>query len=126
MAATALGVSERSVFVALEIAKGIAAPIRARIAAHPIADRQIELIALAHEPEARQTQIVDLLLDPESGVHSVADAIAALDRRPRPSRAEPWEKLSGTFARLKPAQQRAFFEAHLDAITLWLAQRKKA
>ncbi|MDQ2084061.1 ParB N-terminal domain-containing protein [Xanthobacteraceae bacterium Astr-EGSB] len=123
--ARALGISERSTYVAVEIASGIAEDIRAAIAAHPIADHQAELLALAHQAAARQAKIVKLLLDPESGVHSVADAIAAIDKTPAPAKSAPWEKLADRFAKLKETQQHAFFEAHHDAIELWLAKRGK-
>lgn len=126
VASSALGISERSVRVAVEIAKGIGLAIRARISAHPITDRQNELAELAKEPEDRQSQIVDLLLDPTSRVDSVAEAIARIDRTAAPSRKPPWEKLSDSFSRLtRPAQIR-FFEQHADAITLWLAERAAA
>jgi ParB family chromosome partitioning protein len=124
-AASAIGISQSSVYLAVEIANGIAEDVRTSIAAHPIADRQAELLALAHQTAARQAKIAKLLLDPESGVHSVADAIAAIDKTPAPDKAAAWEKLSSRFARLKESQQHAFFEAHHDAIELWLAKRGK-
>ena len=126
VAAAALGITDRSVRTALDIARGIKADIRARISAHPIADRQSELKGLAKQPPDRQSQIVDLLLDPTSRVDSVDEAIARIERTAAPSRKLPWEKLSDSFSRLtRPAQIR-FFEQHADAITLWLAERAAA
>lgn len=125
-AARALGISERSVQVSIEIANGLAEDVRTAIAMHPIADHQGELLALAHQSPARQAKIVKLLLDTERGVHSVADAIATIDKTPTPAKAAPWERISNRFARLKEPQQHAFFEAHHDAITSWLAQRGTA
>jgi ParB family chromosome partitioning protein len=122
-AARALGISESSVYVAVEIAKGLDQEVRLAIAAHPIADHQSELLALARQPAERQQAIVALLLDPDQGIGSVATAIAALDKTPAPARAPAWEKLSGRFSKLKESQQHAFFEAHFDAISLWLAKR---
>ncbi|MDQ2084552.1 ParB N-terminal domain-containing protein [Xanthobacteraceae bacterium Astr-EGSB] len=125
VSARTLGISERSVHLAVEIANGIADDVRAAIATHPVADHQAELLALAHQSASRQAKIVKLLLDPESGVHSVADAIAAIDKTPAPGKSAPWEKLADRFAKLKETQQHAFFEAHHDAIELWLAKRGK-
>jgi ParB family chromosome partitioning protein len=121
-AARALGISERSVFVAVSIATGIARDIRDRIATHPIADRQSELIQLSRETPERQAKIIDLMLADPPGASDVAEAIAALDRVPAPAAAAPWERLASKFSRLKEAQQHAFFAAHRTAITDWLAK----
>ncbi|HEY0328815.1 MAG TPA: hypothetical protein VGC77_06905 [Rhodopseudomonas sp.] len=122
-AARALGITERSVQLAIEIAS-IDAVVRRELALHPIADNQAELLALARESVARQRRIAAHLLDAESGISTVAEAIAAIDKTPAPPRAAPWEKLSNTFSKLKEAQQYAFFDAHQDAITVWQKSRK--
>ncbi|MDC7787328.1 hypothetical protein PQJ75_13725 [Rhodoplanes sp. TEM] len=122
-AAEVLAISERSVQVAVKIATGIEKGVRAALALHQVADHQADLLALAQQTSTRQEAIAALLLDPEQGIDSVAVAIATLDRTPARARAAAWEKLSNRFARLKEAQQHAFFEAHHDAITLWLSKR---
>ena len=122
-AARALGVTERSVQLAIEIAS-IDAEVRRKLALQPIADNQSELLALSRVNVARQRQIAQLLLDDDSGIDSVADAIAAIDKTPAPARAQAWEKLSNTFSKLKEAQQYAFFDAHSDAIQAWMMSKK--
>lgn len=120
-AARAVGVSERSIYAAIEIAS-IVPSARALLALHPVADSQSELLALSRENATRQIKIAKLLV--ESDIESVADAIAAIDKTPAPARAAAWEKLSNTFSKLKEAQQHAFFDAHEDAIRAWQKSRK--
>ncbi|NEW96945.1 hypothetical protein [Rhodopseudomonas sp. BR0G17] len=122
-AAKALGVSERSIYAAIEIAS-IDEAVRRELALHPIADNQAELLALARESTARQRKIAAHLLDAESGIASVADAVAAIDKTPPPDRAPAWEKVSNTFSKLKAAEQYAFFDAHADAIKAWMQSKK--
>lgn len=118
----AFQLSERSIFNAVKIAT-ISADLRDRIALHAIADNQSELLALAAEPAERQAQIVALLLAEPAQAASVADAIAIIDRLPKPQPAQAWEKLSDTFSRLKQKDQDRFFELHASAIRRWLANR---
>ena len=122
-AALALDVNERSIQRDIEIAS-IDAGVRHDIALLPIADNQAELLALSRESATRQRKIAKLLLDPESGVSTVADAVAEIDKTPAPARTATWEKLSNTFSKLQEAQQHAFFDAHRDAITAWLKAKK--
>ncbi|KPF98835.1 hypothetical protein IP86_10980 [Rhodopseudomonas sp. AAP120] len=122
-AARALGVNERSVQRDVEIAS-IDATVRRELALHPIANNQAELLALARESAARQRRVAAHLLDVASGIGSVADAVAAIDKTPPPERAPAWEKISNTFSKLKEAQQYAFFDAHADAIKSWLKSKK--
>lgn len=117
----ALGLGRRAIFLDLKIAT-LPLAIRDRIAAHPMADNQAELLALVGQPEGMLSAIVQLVLD---GAASVSDAIATLEQRPLPSKLLPHEKLSEGFSRLKQEQQFAFFELHADAIDLWRAQRVK-
>lgn len=118
----AFNLSRRSVFLACQIAT-IPSDLRDRIALHAIADNQSELLALAAEPADRQEQIVALLLAEPAQAASVADAIAIIDRLPKPQPAQAWEKLSDTFSRLKQKDQDRFFELHASAIRRWLANR---
>lgn len=114
-----LGLGRRAIFLDLKVAS-IAAELRDQIAAHPMADKQSELLALVAEPEGRRASIVQLIL---AGAASVADAIATLEQRPLPSRLLPHEKLSEGFSRMKPDEQFRFFDLHADAIDKWRAER---
>ncbi len=122
-AAAALGISERSVRVAVQIASGIDLDIRDRIARAPIADVASELLQLAHQEPARQARIVDLMLSEPPRAGSVAEAVAVLDATPAPAKLIGWEKVSDRFSRLNRLEQDRFFAAHADAIDRWLATR---
>ena len=125
VAAEVLGISERSVQVAVKIATGIDKEVRAALALHPVADHQSDLLLLAQQSEQRQQAIAALLMDADAGVDSVGEAIASIDKTPKPARMAAWERLAGKFAKLKDKQQHAFFEAHYDTITVWLATRNQ-
>lgn len=115
--------SRRSVFNAVKIAS-IAAEVRDRIALHPIADNQSELLALAGELPGRQADIVALLMTEPAQASTVAGAIAILDRAPEPAKPTAWQKLSETFSRMKERDQDRFFELHEAAIQRWLKGRQ--
>lgn len=116
-----LGVSRAGVFRALKIAS-IDALQRDRIALEPIANNQAELMALAAQATARQAAILDLILGGKAS--SVADAIAALDERPRHVQAA-WEKFSEQFARIGEPEQDRFFDLNEPAIARWQAKKVK-
>lgn len=118
----AFQLSERSVFNAVKVAS-IPADLRDRIALHPVAANQSELLALAAEPAERQAQVVALLTAEPAQATSVADALALIDRLPAPKPAARWEKLSDAFSRMKEKEQYRFFELHEGAIRRWLAYR---
>ena len=122
-AAAALGISERSVRLSVQVANGIGLEIRERISEAPIADTMSELLQLAQQSPDRQEKIVGLLLLTPPAAPSVAEAIALLDRTPAPVKLSGWQKVSDTFSRLKAADQDAFFSAHADAIDRWLMTR---
>lgn len=123
-AATALGISERSVKVAIQIATGISESTRERISSHDLAGAQSELMLLAAQSEDRQTRIVNLMLSEPPEATRVADAIAVLDKVQPPPRLAAVAKLSERFSRLKEADQHVFFAAHADAIERWVAGRR--
>lgn len=124
-AAQVLGISERSIFASVRIARRIPRDVRNAIAFWPLADNQTELLQLAAETPERQAKIVRLI--GSEAAARVADAIAILDRVAPAPRLGPVEKLADRFARLKETEQHAFFAAHAEAINAWLAaQRMKA
>ncbi|RUW38736.1 hypothetical protein EOA37_23075 [Mesorhizobium sp. M2A.F.Ca.ET.015.02.1.1] len=119
-----LGISRRSVFHALKIAT-IPAPVRESISLHAVADNQTELLLLAAEKPERQEAIARLLtLEAEDAPKTVADAIAVIDRTPKPAAAPKWEKVATGFAQLKESDQHRFFALHEAAIRQWLKGRK--
>lgn len=119
----ALKISRDGVFRSLKIAS-IAAPVRDRIALHPIADNQSELLLLAAESGDRQERISRLITgEAEITAESVAEAIAMIDRLPRPVAAPGWQKLAERFSTMKESDQDRFFELHEGAIRRWLQGR---
>lgn len=122
----AFGLSERSIFNAVKIAS-IDAELRDRIALLPVADNQSDLLLLASQSADRREAIVDILTDEltdeAARTISVADAIAILDRVPKPAPVTKLAKLSATFSALKEREQDAFFELQEAAIRRWLKAR---
>ena len=118
----ALGLSRRALFYALKIAR-LSPEIRVRIATHPVADNQRELLLLAELTPVRQTAVVDILTDDEPQATSVAEAIALLDSVPAPRPVPAYERVFERFAKLRAADQEKFFELNVDAIEVWMARR---
>ncbi len=114
-------VSRGSIFNALKIAS-ISSIIRERISLRPLADQQSELLALAAEPAERQEVILDLIIGGKAA--SVADAIAAIDMKPRAVPAA-WEALTQKFTRMGEAEQDRFFDLNQPAVVRWQAKRGK-
>jgi len=117
-----LRISRQSVFNNLRIAR-IGQEIRHRIALLPLADNQSELLQLAAETPERQAQVAALMTAEPPQAGTVAEAIAILDRAPKPARVERWQKLSNAFSALKDREQDAFFDLHAEAIERWLAAK---
>lgn len=118
----ALGIDRMAVSRAMRIAS-ISAHVRQAISLLPIANIQSELLTLAAEPHERQGLIVGLLTGEPAQAASVAEAIAILDRLPRPQPEPRWQRVASAFSLLKPAEQHSFFELHRGAIELWLEER---
>ncbi|RWE52200.1 ParB N-terminal domain-containing protein [Mesorhizobium sp.] len=118
-----LGISRAAIFRSLQIAS-IEAEVRELIALHAIADNQSELQALAAQQPARQADIAALLTAASPQANSVADAVAILDRTPKPAVAPKWEKVAGAFSQLKESEQDRFFALHEAAIQRWLKGRQ--
>ena len=122
-AATALGISERSVQVAVQVACSITEAVRHRISAHSIADTMSELIQLAGETPDRQDTIAGMLLAEPPLAHTVAEAIALIDKLPAPKKLEKWEAAAARFGRLTLSEQDRFFEANSASVDRSLAAR---
>ncbi|MCO5082606.1 MAG: ParB N-terminal domain-containing protein [Rhizobiaceae bacterium] len=118
----AFGLSRGSIFNAVKIAS-IDAETRDLIALLPIADNQSELLLLAAQSAARQAEVAELLNAVPDAPASVTEAIAILDRLPKPQAEPRWQKLAASFSAMKPAEQFRFFDLHEAAIRLWLKER---
>lgn len=122
-AADVLGISERSVRVAVQIARGIQPEIQEVLRHHSVANRQSELQLLCAQTPARQSHIAGVLFSEPVQAHSVTDAIALLDRVQTPRALTVPEKFCQRFQVLKPNEQERFFELNSDAIERWMAKR---
>lgn len=117
-----LDISRASLFRTLKIAS-ITPDARDLISLLPIADNQSELVLLASQSTERQIEIAELLNAVPDAPASVTEAIAILDRLPKPQAEPRWQKVASSFSVLKPAEQARFFELHEAAIRLWLKER---
>ncbi|MEE9923117.1 MAG: ParB N-terminal domain-containing protein [Brucella anthropi] len=119
-----LNINSREVFRATKIAS-ISADLRDRITLHhALANNQQALLAIAAEPYERASKIVEIILDGKA--QTVPEALAILDGIPPVNEPARWEKISDSFARLKPAEQDAFFKLNEAAILRWFAERRAA
>ncbi|MEJ0012826.1 MAG: ParB N-terminal domain-containing protein [Bauldia sp.] len=123
-----VGLSERTIAIAVSIAHGIGPAVRARLVTPSLiklADSRADLMLLAAEPDARQSRILDVIASDKSNAHSVADAIAELDGGKKPTETERyWSLAENAFARLQGKTRDRFFAAHERDFLDW--QRRKA
>ena len=122
---TALGLDKHAVSRYLRIAR-IDEAVGQRISLHRIANNQSELLAFSSEPVERQTMVANLLLSSPPAAHSVADAIAIIDRVPAVATRAAWERVSDKFAKLPEPAQRRFLLEHWEIVEAILAERKAA
>ncbi len=116
------GLSERSIFLAVKVAS-IDEAVRQRIALHPVADNQTELLLLAEQSADRQTAIAAMLTAEPATVGTVTAGIALIDKTPIPTPLAGWQKVATSFASLKEVDQHRFFDLHHAAIERWLKDR---
>lgn len=123
----ALKLGEKTLFRHLKVAR-IEADVRAKIALHPIATVQKELLLLAAQTPVRQRALADLLLVDGAEITTVAEAIAQFDALPQPIRIDKVDKLVERFSGLDEKQQFKFFDKNASLIEAWFARRnsKKA
>ncbi|TFF20509.1 hypothetical protein E3C22_16500 [Jiella endophytica] len=118
----ALGISRSVLFRCIKIAR-IDADIRSRIALHPIAEVQRELLLLSELTPVRQKAVVDLLTSEPAEAATVTEALALLDHAPGAKPVPAYERLYDRFTRLKAPEKEAFFDLNADAIDAWIAKR---
>lgn len=121
----ALGLDKHAVSRYLRIAR-IDDAVGQRISLHKIANNQSELLAFSVEPVERQTMVANLLLSFPPAAHSVADAIAIIDRVPTVAPRSAWERVSDKFAKLPEPAQRRFLLEHWEIVEAIIAERKVA
>lgn len=123
VAAETLGISERSIQAAVQVARSLGENVRTRIASTPIANVMSELLQLSGETVDRQEKIVGLMLSEPPAANSVAEAIAIIDRVPPPKQLELWETVYVRLSKMTEAQQDRLFDQMAPAIERWFANR---
>jgi ParB family chromosome partitioning protein len=83
-----IGLSQRSIRLAVKIWKGLSKDSRPRLYGTDLAKKQTELKALSELPVPQQGKVLDLIFDEVSDVTNVAGALAAFEGGVRPSAAE--------------------------------------
>lgn len=107
------GLSRRSFFLAIEIARNLTPDVKARIRKTWIEDHQATLQALAKEDGATQVQVCDLLLADPAKAGTVAEALTLIAGRKLPSASDKlYANAISTWSRLPKAQRAAFLDQH--------------
>lgn len=73
-----IGLSKRTIHLAVSIWKGLTEETRPRLYGTDLAKKQTELKALSELPDSLQTKVLDLIFDEASDVTNVSGALAAL------------------------------------------------
>ena len=112
-----VGLSRRSFFIALEIARGLVDATKARVRETPLEDNQSELQKLAKLDAEMQAAVCDLLFaDPQkAGSVSEAEAMARGNARPAASK-NLLGRLTSNWGRLPRHERAEFLDKHRDEI----------
>lgn len=108
-----VGLSRRSFFNAISIAKGLFPDTKDRIRATWVADHQAGLMALAKENADIQAKVCDALLSDPPQATSVADALLLAHGRALPKNDDKhYHRVTATWSRLSLKSRRAFIDEH--------------
>jgi len=108
-----VGLSDRSLRMAVAIWNGLSTDSRNRLPGTWLADHQASLQTLSTLDAAMQKKVLDLLLSDPAGADTVADAVMLAEGRRPPKTDELALKRALTgFTRLKKDQQRDFVRQH--------------
>ncbi|WP_336802018.1 ParB/RepB/Spo0J family partition protein [Kaistia sp. MMO-174] len=121
-----VGLSPRSVALAISISRGLSPKSMSRLQGTWLADHQAQLKLLSDQKPAAQEQILGAIFADPPKAASVMDALALLEGISKEPSSAPWTRLSGTFARLSKRDQFTFFDSHEDLVREWLAGRERA
>ncbi len=111
-----IGLSERAIQYALEIAKKLSPEVRARIAGTWVAKKQSELRALVKVEPAKRLAVIDLLLAEDNAVTTVKAAAARVDGKAAASASDVDKQLSRLMTAWRHAGRaaRSAFLQHLS------------
>lgn len=122
-AAEKIGLSARSIRLAVKIWQGLSPASRTRLAGTALATKQTELKALSEESPARQARILDLILGDEAP-ENVQQALDFLDTGVAQNSTEKrFIAVSRTFAALDDATFDAVLSAHEERVIASLKRR---
>ncbi|WP_279480316.1 ParB N-terminal domain-containing protein [Aureimonas sp. SK2] len=121
-AKAALGLSQRSIYLALQIAS-ISPDAADRIALHPVANKQNELLILADQNETKQAAIVAMLTSDPAKASTVTEALVLLGERAEPQKLAAYERTYEKMATWKPADRERLFDLLIDEIEVYMARR---
>lgn len=108
-----VGLSRRSFFNAIEIAKGLSPAIKDRIRETWIADHQAGLQALAKAEPDQQERACDILLSDPPEASTMADALLLAQGRALPKNDDKhYHRVTATWSRLSTKSKRAFINEH--------------
>ncbi|UVK45335.1 ParB/RepB/Spo0J family partition protein [Mesorhizobium sp. AR07] len=116
-----LGMNRDAISRAMRIAS-IPASVRDEISLRPIADNQSDLLLLAAIDDIGRQAAIGVVIGSQQAT-TFAEAIAILDRAPKPRPEPKWQKLAQDFSKMKDGEQDRFFELHEAAIRRWLKGR---
>lgn len=104
-----VGLTDRTIQLAVKIATGLAPDVKAAVAGTEIARTQAELLALAKLGPSEQRSVLGMLLGDEPKAKSVREALAALTNRPART-ADGYAKLLSAWRAARTAERHAFIE----------------
>lgn len=119
-----VGLSVRTIEVAVKIWSDLHRPVRARLAGIPLARKQSELKALSEQKPALQARILDVILDPAIEADNVAQALEYLENGRAPDAAEKrFLAVSRSIAALDDGAFDSVIAAHEERIIASLKRR---
>jgi ParB family chromosome partitioning protein len=119
-----VGLSERSIELAVSIAKGLCASVRSRLVGTWLADHQAGLQALSQQPEETQHAVLDILFSTPPGAASVVDAIVLAQGKKLPSTADKrFRSVSDGMVRCTAAERQQLYSIFETEILAWAAER---
>lgn len=119
-----VGLSQRSIQIAVKLYKSLSKASRERIDGTWLADHQAGLMVLAQHKAKMQANILDVLFDPETDPKSVAEAVEYLAHGRLANTVEKKiGSLKASIAKLDDDMFDRVMSAHLERVTAWLDRK---
>lgn len=112
-----IGLSQRSIRLAVSIWEGLSEKSRERLPLTAFANHQQSLQLLSQQPHDVQDKALGMLMADHPRATTVADAIARIEKRRQPTEAERrWTRALASIERLKPGERRRLFTQYEDEV----------